>query len=170
MKKEIEKMNDSTDNLNMYHEVLHFINFFKHRMDNGGETINWSQVDENKVFELIEAFNTHERTSTSHAATFPATPAPSESSSVVNEPSSKLDFAKRSLAGFVNSKMPSVPISAKQMKDFKINFKIDLLSMNLEHVIDKDFTVPEEGDLGYRNSSTIENSYTVLVTKMIWRH
>ena len=111
-------MNDSTDNLNMYHEVLHFINFFKHRMDNGGETINWSQVDENKVFELIEAFNTHERTSTSHAATFPATPAPSESSSVVNEPSSKLDFAKRSLAGFVNSKMPSVPISAKQMKVF----------------------------------------------------
>ena len=54
-------------------------------------------------------------------------------------------FVKRSLTAFKDYKLPSLPISAKEMKSFKIQVENVLRSMDLDQMIDGDYVPPEEG-------------------------
>ena len=58
-------------------------------------------------------------------------------------------FAKRSLVAFKDCNMPSNPITAKDMKSFKVRVKNILRSIDMGQMLDKDYVLPEEGEPGY---------------------
>ena len=44
-------------------------------------------------------------------------------------------FVKQSLKTFENSKFPSLPVTVKAMKEFKINLKNQMRSMDLDYLV-----------------------------------
>ena len=58
-------------------------------------------------------------------------------------------FVKKSLKTFENSKFPSVPVTVRAMKEFRINMKNQMRSMDLDHLVNDSYQPPNEGDPGY---------------------
>ena len=58
-------------------------------------------------------------------------------------------FVKKSLKTFENSKFPSFPVTVKAMKEFRINMKNQMRSMDLDHLVNDSYQPPKEGDPGY---------------------
>ena len=59
-------------------------------------------------------------------------------------------FVKKSLKTFENSKFPSVPVTVKAMKEFRINMKNQMRSMDLDHLVNVSYVPPSnEGEPGY---------------------
>ena len=67
-------------------------------------------------------------------------------------------FVKKSLKTFENSKFPSVPVTVKAMKEFKINMKNQMRSMDLDHLVNDSYEPPKEGEQGY-DKFRIDNKF-----------
>ena len=58
-------------------------------------------------------------------------------------------FVKKSLKTFENSKFPAVPVTVKAMKEFRINMKNQMRSMDLDHLVNDSYQPPKEGEPGF---------------------
>ena len=67
-------------------------------------------------------------------------------------------FAKKSLKAFSDIKFPTVPVKTKELKSLKIAVKNIMRSMNMEHLLDKDYVVPEEGTDAH-NKYVVDNKF-----------
>ena len=122
-----------------------------HMEANNTTTVRWSEI----TVEIIEKMNMeYERHKAKEKQATQVNPSPVEFMSNGSVSNGTLDeisstYAKRSLNAFKDCKMPTNPISTKEMRSFKIRVKNILRSMGLDNLLDEDYVPPEEGEAGY---------------------
>ena len=82
----------------------------------------------------------------------------SSTSTKIDLASNDYGFAKKTLKAFSEIKFPPVPVKSKELKSLKISVKNVMRSMNMEHLLDKDYVVPEEDTDPY-NKYVVDNKF-----------
>ena len=170
----LKDANDHEDR-GFYHDAVSFLKLldaadhFAKQQGISVVDIQWSTFNEESVTRMIAAFveatrmrkEELERSRTeaslqaaAAANDFPAGrvsfPQTTDTVDFMGDPSSGGGaFVKKSLKTFENAKFPSVPVTVKAMKEFKINMKNQMRSMDLDHLVNDSYEPPQEGDQGY---------------------
>ena len=161
IKLQIETCNDE-EAIHAFIDLNQFIKAVKFHMETDQGNIDWTNITQDGVYDMIEAYEKRRKGRVEIASRSASKTAAPEETTII---STNSGFAKRSLTSFSCSKMPSVPISNKQMTDFKINFENDLRSMDLEYIIEKGYNKPDEADNRYKKFMNDNKFvYSALVT------
>ena len=164
IKLQIETSTDE-EAVHAFIDLRQFIKAVKFHMETDQGNIDWTNITQDGIYDMMEAYEDQRKGRVEFTSTPASKTAAPEETTII---STNSGFAKRSLTSFSCSKMPSVPISNKQMTDFKINFENDLRSMDLEYIIEKGYNKPDEADNGYKkfmNDNKFVYSALVNITK-----
>ena len=111
------KASNQDDDIHQFLEVIKFIKAVKFYKKTVPGKLEWTNITQDEIHEIIEAYLIQIEDTIDVASILTSTTsAPEETTTIAHNNG----FAKRSLTSFSCSKMPSVPITNKQMTDHTV--------------------------------------------------
>ena len=168
--KSISDLSDENPDKGMSFDALQFFSLLKagdyYVKQRKVDEVPWSTFDEDAVFKLLSDYKTMnlerveelERTKLESAnqsandfllGRDSFNPPNNDSLENIMGGSSSASFVKKTLKPFENCKFPSVPVTVKDMKAFKINMTNQLRSMDLDHLLKESYIPPESNEPGF---------------------
>ena len=133
-----------------YLEFLKTIEALRFHVYQNKRILNYEELSEEQVVELIEhhARYKYRQETTNSVQSEPSLGFNEENIATPSNTATVAQMAKRTLTS-IDSIFPAKPITAKQMKYFKLNFTNEMRSMDLDYLLSEDVIFPDTTNAKY---------------------